>query len=61
MTSQPATEWVTVAEAARRLSLSPSGFRGLAKSEGIEVRRRSQKPGVNWTDVESFIARSRIT
>jgi hypothetical protein len=53
--------WVTVAEAARRLRMSRSWFRALAKHEGIEVQRRGRQPGVNWQDVEAFISRSRIT
>ncbi len=57
----PLVEWVTVPEAARRLGMSPGSFRSVAKEEGIEVCRRGRQPGVNWTDVKRFIARSRIT
>jgi hypothetical protein len=41
--------------------MSPGSFRSVAKQEGIEIRRRSRQPGVNWGDVERCIARSRIT
>jgi hypothetical protein len=53
-------EWVTHREAAARLRLSSAGFRSLAKREGIRVVRRGRQPGVSWTDVERFIARSKI-
>jgi hypothetical protein len=54
-------EWVTEPEAARSsLGMSVSSFRSVAKEQGIEVWRRSRQPGVKWTDVEAFIARSRI-
>lgn len=54
-------EWVTVAEAARRLAMSASWFKEWASEEGIQVVRRGRKPGVNWTSVETAIVRSRIT
>lgn len=41
--------------------MSRSRFRPLAKKEGIDIRRRSQMPGVNWTSVEQWIARSRLS
>jgi hypothetical protein len=57
----PEPDWVTVAEAARRLGMSGAWLRGLAKSEGIRVVRRGGRPGVDWTTIEVFINRSRIT
>jgi hypothetical protein len=57
----PLHKWVTMPEAARRLGISPGSFRSVAKEGGIEVCRRGRQPGVNWGDVERFIARSRIT
>ena len=51
---------MTVREAAARLGMSPSWFREVAKAEGLEVRRRSRQPGVNWATVEIFIARSKV-
>ncbi len=51
---------MTVDEAARRLDRSPSWFRALAKDEGIPIERRGRHPGVDWAEVEAFIARSRI-
>jgi hypothetical protein len=53
-------EWITISEAAAWLRLSPSGFRGLAKTKRIAVERRGNRPGVRVGDVEAFIARSRI-
>lgn len=58
---EPDAEWVTVAEAARRLAMSPSWFKEMAKAEGISVGRRGRAPGVRWSEVEALIARSRIT
>ena len=49
-----------MADAARRLGMSTSWFRALAKVEGITVARRSRQAGVDWTQVEMWIARSRI-
>jgi hypothetical protein len=53
-------EWVTVKEAARRLSMSPSSFPAMAHESGIEVRGRSRQPGVNWASVEHYITRAPI-
>jgi hypothetical protein len=53
--------WVTVAEAARRLNMSASSFKQLAREEGLPVVRGSRQPGVPWSAVTAFIARSRIT
>jgi hypothetical protein len=53
-------EWVTVAEAAARLGISDSGFRGLAKREEVLVRRRGSQPGVSAEQVEALRMRSRI-
>lgn len=41
--------------------MSRAWFQAVAKDEHIEVRRGGRQPGVNWTDVERFVARSRIT
>jgi hypothetical protein len=41
-------EWVTVGQAPAGLGVSASWFRGLAKAEGIEIRRRGRQPGVDW-------------
>jgi hypothetical protein len=54
-------EWVTLAEAARRLGMSAAWLQSFAKSEQIVVARRGNRPGVDWTTVEAYIARSRIT
>jgi hypothetical protein len=53
-------EWVTVREAARRLGMSGAWFKSFAKNEDIHARRGNQ-PCVDWTTVETYIARSRIT
>jgi hypothetical protein len=53
-------EWVTVAEAARRLGMSAAWLKSFAKSEQITVVPRGGRPGVDWTTVEAYIARSRI-
>jgi hypothetical protein len=54
-------EWVTVREAARRLGMSPSWFRDMAKCEQIPIERRGRQPGVDWSAVEALISRARIT
>jgi excisionase family DNA binding protein len=62
-TRQPAEEvgeWLTVDQAAGELGLSPSGFRGLAKTEGLEIRRRGGRPGVRRSDVDAYVERARI-
>ena len=56
----PQPEWVTVAEAARRLGRSQAWFGAWAKSEGIHVVRGGSRPGVDWTTVETYIAGSRV-
>jgi hypothetical protein len=56
----PDGEWLTVEQAAARLGLSPSGFRGLAETEGFEVRRRGNRPGVRQVDVDAYLERARI-
>ena len=38
-------------EAARRLAMSPSWFKTVAKEAGVDIGRRGRNPGVNWTDV----------
>jgi len=53
-------EWITVLEAASRVGISPSWFRAVAKVEGIEIRRRSRKPGVNWVSVARWIESSKF-
>jgi hypothetical protein len=53
-------EWVTIAEAARRLGMSAAWLKSFAKSEQIYVAPRGGRPGVNWTTVEAYIARSRV-
>lgn len=53
-------DWVTVAEAARRLGMSPSWFKKWAKGEGVKVVRRGRQPGVSWESVEVAIDRCRI-
>lgn len=53
-------DWVTVAEAARRLGMSPSWFRAWAKESSIQVVRRGNQPGVLWPSVETEVAGSRI-
>jgi hypothetical protein len=54
-------EWVTAAEAARRLGMSAAWLKSFAKSEQITVAPRGGRRGVDWTTVEAYIARSRIT
>jgi DNA-directed RNA polymerase specialized sigma24 family protein len=54
------SEWLTVNEAAECLGLSPSGFRVIAATEGIEIRRRGRQPGVVRADVDAYIERARI-
>jgi hypothetical protein len=59
--SNAAEGWVSVSEAARRLSMSPSSFKEWAASEdGIEIVRRGRHPGVKWSSVEKTISRSRV-
>jgi hypothetical protein len=53
-------DWVTKAEAARRLGISEAGFTRWAKEAGTAVQRRGNRPSVNWRSVEAWIARSRI-
>lgn len=53
-------DWVTALEAARRMGVSHSKFRAMAKENGIRVERRGAKPGIDWRSVESFILRARI-
>ena len=53
-------EWITVADAARWLSMSRAGFRVLAHREGVEVRQRGRLPGVRRADLDAFVERSRI-
>jgi hypothetical protein len=53
-------EWVTVDRAAAELGLSPSGFRGLARAEGLKVRRRGTRPGVRRADVNAYVERARL-
>lgn len=54
-------EWVTVAEAGRRLGMSASSFTNLAKFDGITVERRGSSPGVPWEEVEAFIEGARVS
>jgi hypothetical protein len=54
-------EWLTIQQAADRLGLSPSGFRGLAKTRKIPINRRGNRPGVQSTDIDAFVPRARIT
>jgi hypothetical protein len=54
-------EWVTVGEAARQLGMSAAWLKSFAKTEQIVVIPRGGRPGVDWTTVEAYIARSRIT
>src|SRR5579864_5582562 len=54
-------DWITFYDAARRLAMSPSWFRRMAREMGIEIRRQGRRPGVSWADVEAYIAQSRIT
>ena len=53
-------EWLTIDQAAAHLGLSPSGFRGLAITEGLEVRRRGRSPGVRRADLDAYLERARI-
>jgi hypothetical protein len=53
-------EWLTVDQAAAEIGLSPSGFRGLARAEGLEVRRRGRRPGVRRADLTAYVERARI-
>ena len=57
----PQPEWVTLAEAARRLGMSKAWFGAWAKSEGIHVVRRGSRPGVDWTTFETYLASCRVT
>jgi hypothetical protein len=54
-------EWVTVAEAARRHGMSAAWLKSFAKTEQIYVAPRGGRPGVDWSTVEAYIARSRVT
>jgi DNA-directed RNA polymerase specialized sigma24 family protein len=56
----PAREWLTVGQAAAELGLSPSGFRGLAKTEGLTIRRRSRQPGLLRADIDGYLERVRL-
>ena len=53
-------KWLTVPEAAARLGLSPSGFRGLAKRVGIAIQRRGNRPGVPAWEVKALQVQSQI-
>jgi len=55
-----AREWLTVDQAAAELGLSPSGFRGLAKTEHLTIRRRGRQPGVWRADLDAYLERARI-
>lgn len=55
-----ADQWVTTERAAAALGLSDSGFRALARREGIAVRRRGRLPGVLRTSLESYLERAKI-
>jgi hypothetical protein len=55
------SEWVTAAEAARRLGMSAAWLKSLAKTEQIYIAPRGGRPGVDWSTVEAYIARSRVT
>jgi hypothetical protein len=41
--------------------MSGAWFRSFAKNEQIHVARRGGRPGVDWTTVQAYIARSRVT
>jgi hypothetical protein len=58
--TDPDGEWLTVEQAETHLGLSPSGLRGLAKTEGLDMRRRGNRPGVRRTDVDAYVERARI-
>jgi hypothetical protein len=60
MPTDPPREWLTIREAAGRLGISPSGFRGLAKREGIAVLRRGSRPGERSTEVDAYLDRARL-
>jgi hypothetical protein len=53
-------DWVSKAEAAPRLGISQAGFTRWAREAGITVRRRGNRPGVDWRTVEDWIVRSRV-
>lgn len=53
-------KWVTVPEAAAMLGLSPSGFRLLARREGITIVRRGRQPGVLVADVVRYREAARV-
>jgi hypothetical protein len=40
--------------------MSATWLKSLAKSEQIVIARRGGRPGVDWTTVEAYIARSRV-
>jgi hypothetical protein len=40
--------------------MSGAWFCSFAKSEQIHVARRGGLPGVDWTTVEAYVARSRV-
>ena len=54
-------EWVTVAEAARRLGMSTSWIRDHATSGDIQIVRRGRQPGVSWPSVDNWIRQCRVT
>ncbi len=58
--TDPAGEWLTVGQAAAYLGLSASGFRAIGTTEGLEVRRRGNRPGVRRADLDAYLERARI-
>ncbi len=56
----PAGEWLTVDQAAAYLGLSASGFRAIGTTEGLEVRRRGNRPVVRRSDLDAYLERARI-
>lgn len=61
MAQATAEEWVTIAEAARRLGMSQTWFKQWAATAGVIKRRRGRRSGVNWASVEEVIRRSRLS
>jgi hypothetical protein len=53
-------EWVSQAEAARRLGMSETWFARIAEEIGITVERQGPHPGVDWKSVEKWIVRARV-
>ena len=55
------SDWVTLAEVSRRLGMSVSWVKRQATAGNLVVTQRCRRPGVQWSSVQSFVDRSRVT